>query len=373
MAYSGTRRTPPGSPVIPPDGKTRVDQHVPVSESDGGGGEDQYDTFASIYERQKAEGLRVADMLKDLQSEADAIVKIPPTALGSRCTAAYLLSDAVVLTFDLCRNMVSTPLRRLPVDEIVAVADACVPELRRSISEKRVLETRKINSLGRVVRDLEATQVELNQLISKIQASETGPLGQLEVEATPELSRKGKKGSLDVDKEVLAAVEKSLGMLGEDGRQVVIELLEKRYGLKWKDIPQHSRAFVDLLDGLVGDGGRVVEDAIVAELSSVRPNNRRPLHEVVSSMNESAAARSSESMRVYHQETRGEANDGVPQVGAEQETASSVAKPAESVPATPASEISTTGASLGNPMPGNEVVAPPAISQGGRRKEPAPT
>jgi len=255
----------------------------------------QYEVLTDILEKQKSYGQRVSDMLGSLQMEADTIVKIPPEALGPPCTAAYLVSDAVVIMFDLYRNMTSKPLRSLPTEAIVSVVDACTPELKKMIAEKRFSESSKVSSLERVMKDLEAAQAEVN--LARRESGHAAPAQAHHAEARSEAPEqpvappKGDGGETNkVDEVVLEAVEKSLDVLGHDGRQVVLKLLEERYGLKLEDIPQHPRAFVELLDGLVGNGSRVIEKEIINEISKEGQGEGKALYEVVDSMREPEGA-----------------------------------------------------------------------------------
>ena len=67
---------------------------------------------------------------------------------------------------------------------------------------------------------------------------------------------------------VMEAVDKALDQLGKDGKQVILSLLEKRYGLREEDIPDHLRAFEDILHELLGSGSEAILSEVEGEMKS---------------------------------------------------------------------------------------------------------
>jgi len=143
---------------------------IPVANSSvrsEGFGQDNWnqkdDTFTSIYAKQREYGQRVSQLLRELQSMANSVVQIPPDVLRSSCMAAYLTSDAVVLMFDRDRTMTTRPLRDFPIEVIVAVVAICAPKLKKSVLEKKQLETGKLHSLEGAIQELEEAKAEVSK------------------------------------------------------------------------------------------------------------------------------------------------------------------------------------------------------------------
>lgn len=140
--------------------------------SDGGNGnfvdslreiQGEYIQLNDLYERQRVYGQKLSDMMKALQYEVDATIPIRPETMGNGVTAAYLVSEAVVVAFDKSRNMSSTPLYRLPANVLISVIEECTPELRRLISDKRRTESSKVRSMERVLKELKKAQATFKQ------------------------------------------------------------------------------------------------------------------------------------------------------------------------------------------------------------------
>ena len=124
----------------------------------------EYIALNELYEKQKAYGQTLSDIMRALQREADVTIPIRPETMGKGYTGAYLVSEAVVVAFDTNRHMTSSPLYSLPPEKIVSVIEECTPELRRLISEKRRTESSKVKSLERVLGELEKASATFRQV-----------------------------------------------------------------------------------------------------------------------------------------------------------------------------------------------------------------
>jgi hypothetical protein len=123
----------------------------------------QYMMLADLYEKQRVYGQELAEIVKVLQHEADETIQLSADVFGNSTTAAYLVADAVIVMFDIHRRMTSKPLYSLPADVIVAVVQQCTSELGRMISAKRQAESVKVESLERVLRELNKAQATFRQ------------------------------------------------------------------------------------------------------------------------------------------------------------------------------------------------------------------
>jgi hypothetical protein len=245
----------------------------------------RYSSLVDLYEKQRNSGQKVAELLKALQQEVDAVIQIPAEVLGAPYTAAYLVSDAVVIMFDLTRDMTTKPLRSFPAAKIVAIVQACTPELKRLISEKEKSEKSNLKSLEMVARELEEAQAMFSQVKAEGPSEEPAekPSAVTSV-ATKAEAEKDRSDSSDVDAVILAAVGESLKVLGQDANRGVMSLLEKRYGFSMKDIPYHPRGFMEILDELVGSSARLIEKRIVMEIKKTYPVEGETFYEVVRSL-----------------------------------------------------------------------------------------
>ncbi len=88
----------------------------------------------------------------------------------------------------------------------------------------------------------------------------------------------------DFDKIVLQAIDTSLNILGQDGKQVLLNMMENRYGFRLQDVPQHPRDFIELLDGFLGETGYMLEKEIINEIRKVAPVQGKTLYQVVRSL-----------------------------------------------------------------------------------------
>ncbi len=85
---------------------------------------------------------------------------------------------------------------------------------------------------------------------------------------------------------VLHAVDVSLDALGSAGKQTVLSLLENRYGLCEKEIPDHPRGFVVLLDELLGPSAQNLVREIISNIRLVSAAPGEDLKAVVESLKE---------------------------------------------------------------------------------------
>ncbi len=89
---------------------------------------------------------------------------------------------------------------------------------------------------------------------------------------------------------VLHAVDVSLDTMGSDGKHAVLSLLENRYGLSEKEIPDHPRGFVVLLDELLGPSARNLEREIISNIRLVTVAPGENLEAVIKSLKEQRPA-----------------------------------------------------------------------------------
>ena len=123
----------------------------------------EYMMLGELYEKQKSYGQRLTDMMKAMQFEVDTVIPIRPEAIGRPCRAAYLVSEGVVVVFDPTGGMSSKPLYSFPSDAIISIIQECTPELQRLLSEKRRLESGRVKSMERVLRELKKAQATFKQ------------------------------------------------------------------------------------------------------------------------------------------------------------------------------------------------------------------
>ncbi len=89
---------------------------------------------------------------------------------------------------------------------------------------------------------------------------------------------------LAYDKVILGAVDKSLDLLGKDGKQSLLNLLERRYGFPVEDIPIQPKAFVAILKVLLGPTASTIEQEIVREIKRVAGVQGATLSDVATSL-----------------------------------------------------------------------------------------
>jgi len=123
----------------------------------------EYIMLGELYEKQKSYGQKLSEMMKTLQFEVDTTIPIRPEALGVPCRSAYLVSEGVVVVFNMNGGMTSKPLYTLPSDVIISIIQECTPELQRLLSEKRKSESTKVRSMERVLKELKKAQATFKQ------------------------------------------------------------------------------------------------------------------------------------------------------------------------------------------------------------------
>ena len=123
----------------------------------------EYIMLGELYEKQKSYGQKLSEMMKTLQFEVDTTIPIRPEALGQPCRSAYLVSEGVVVVFNMNGGMSSRPLYTLPSDVIISIIQECTPELQRLLSEKRKSESTKVRSMERVLKELKKAQATFKQ------------------------------------------------------------------------------------------------------------------------------------------------------------------------------------------------------------------
>jgi hypothetical protein len=123
----------------------------------------EYIMLGELYEKQKSYGQKLSEMMKTLQFEVDTTIPIRPEALGVQCRSAYLVSEGVVVIFNMNGGMISKPLYTLPSDVIISIIQECTPELQRLLSEKRKSESTKVRSMERVLKELKKAQATFKQ------------------------------------------------------------------------------------------------------------------------------------------------------------------------------------------------------------------
>jgi len=114
--------------------------------------------LGEIYEKQKSYAQGLSEVIRTMQAEIDTVIQIKPEAMLHPCRAAYLVSEGVVVVFDLHGGMTSKPLYALPSDMIVSIIQECTPELQRLLSEKRRMESNKVKSMESVLNELKKAQ-----------------------------------------------------------------------------------------------------------------------------------------------------------------------------------------------------------------------
>jgi hypothetical protein len=90
--------------------------------------------------------------------------------------------------------------------------------------------------------------------------------------------------SEDYKRIVLQAVDRSLNFLGKDGKQVLLSLLERRYGLREEEIPDHPRGFIEILDEMLGPSAHTLEAEMISEIRKVSAAQGQDLLTVVRSL-----------------------------------------------------------------------------------------
>ena len=154
----------------------------------------EYMMLGELYEKQKSYGQRLTDMMKAMQFEVDTVIPIRPEAIGRPCRAAYLVSEGVVVVFDPTGGMSSKPLYSFPSDAIISIIQECTPELQRLLSEKRRLESGRVKSMERVLRELKKAQATFKQTKRDDAAVEEDE----DDDATPAIEQRSQKDSAEM-------------------------------------------------------------------------------------------------------------------------------------------------------------------------------
>lgn len=71
---------------------------------------------------------------------------------------------------------------------------------------------------------------------------------------------------LTFEKALVEAVDESLLMLGENGKEVVYFRLRHTYAISKEDVPSHPEIFVECLRNIFGSGAKAIEKAIIKSL-----------------------------------------------------------------------------------------------------------
>jgi hypothetical protein len=111
------------------------------------------------------------------------------------------------------------------------------------------------------------------------------------VQEPVEMPAEGLPGVGDYRKIVLRAVDTSLDIIGKDGKQVLLSLLENRYGLIEEEIPEHPRAFIDLLEEDLGSSAYAIEKEITREIRKISSVQAENLYKVVELLKEKYPAK----------------------------------------------------------------------------------
>jgi hypothetical protein len=118
----------------------------------------QHLMLTDLIEKEKAYTMKLTEMIKTLQRDADDVIPLRPEAIGERCQAAYLVSEGVVVMFDAQRHMTSKAFSALPASAIVSAIEDCTSALSRVMAEKRRTESDRVESLERVMKELKKAQ-----------------------------------------------------------------------------------------------------------------------------------------------------------------------------------------------------------------------
>jgi len=138
----------------------------------------EYTMLGELYEKQKSYAQGLSDVIRAMQNEVDAVIQINPKAMASPCRAAYLVSEGVVVVFDLNGGMASKPLYALPPDVIVSIIQECAPELHRLLSERRRMESHKVKSMESVLNELQKAEL----MFRATKGNEIGLIPPLDIE-----------------------------------------------------------------------------------------------------------------------------------------------------------------------------------------------
>jgi len=149
-----------------------------------------------------------------------------------------------------------------PIEELKPEpSEESVPKMREEVKEEIQVESK--------LEEPSPIQPDLQPVYQQFDESPTGPFGQpifMEVTDQPndQAQMSGSQGNYrDI---VLRAVDRSLDVLGQDGKQVMLSLLENRYGVHEEEIPEHARGFIEILEEAIGSSAYTVEREIMNEI-----------------------------------------------------------------------------------------------------------
>lgn len=123
----------------------------------------EYIMLNELYEKERNYGQKLALMMKNLQFEVDTAIQISPKSVGDGYRAAYLVSEAVVVVFDVSGKMTTKPLEKYPPEAIVSIVQDCTPSLRRALAEKRREQSERVRNLERVLKEMKRAQATFKQ------------------------------------------------------------------------------------------------------------------------------------------------------------------------------------------------------------------
>ncbi|HXW37009.1 MAG TPA: hypothetical protein VEJ36_03790 [Nitrososphaerales archaeon] len=149
----------------------------------------EYLQLTDLYGRERDYSQKLAELMRALQFEVDATIPLSPTAIASSFsspTAAFLVSDSVVVAIDQDGSTVSKPLYRLSPETIISVVQDCTPQLKKLISEKRKKTARRVSSLEKVVHELKKAQATFKQSRTDVEQDEQEEEIEEEEEMEPE-------------------------------------------------------------------------------------------------------------------------------------------------------------------------------------------
>ena len=134
----------------------------------------QYMMLADIYSKQSNVRDNISNLIRALHLEVDEPIQIRPDILGEKCTSAYMVSEAVVVMFDVDRHMTSRPLHSFPAEVIVSVIQDSSAELGRLLARKRESEGDRLDSLEKILKELKKAQATFLQTKKAESESEVG-------------------------------------------------------------------------------------------------------------------------------------------------------------------------------------------------------
>jgi len=185
----------------------------------------EYMMLGELYEKQKSYAQGLSEVIRTMQTEVDAVIQIKPEAMPAPCRAAYLVSEGVVVVFDLHGGMASKPLYALPSDVLVSIIQECTPELQRLLSEKRRMESNKVKSMESVLNELKRAQFMFKSAkreeMGLEEEADSAPQAEMNVPQAENHSAQSEQ----VEKELAAEIPKSknpfafIGTFGKTGAQ----------------------------------------------------------------------------------------------------------------------------------------------------------